>query len=132
VSGDPGRSWQGGAIGDDHENAAGGGLGDASPATRPARPLNEIPPPALPGFREMAERREAAEREMASGRADLVRELAERRAAAGITQAEVAALMGTSQPAVARLEAGTGDLRASTLERYAAAVGARIDWKFST
>lgn len=129
MSGDPGRSWQGGATGDDRENAASGGLGDASPATRP---LNEIPPPALPGFREMAERREAAEREMASGRADLVRELAERRAAAGITQAEVAALMGTSQPAVARLEAGTGDLRASTLERYAAAVGARIDWKFST
>jgi transcriptional regulator with XRE-family HTH domain len=90
--------------------------------------MNEIPPPALPGFREMAERREAA----ASLRADLVRELAERRAAAGLTQTEVAALMGTSQPAVARLEAGTGDLRASTLERYAAAVGARIDWKFST
>jgi transcriptional regulator with XRE-family HTH domain len=89
--------------------------------------MNEIPPPALPGFREMAQRLEAA----ASGRADLVRGLAARRAASGLTQADVAALMGTSQPAVARLEAGSGDLRASTLERYAAAVGARIDWKFT-
>jgi ATP-dependent protease ClpP protease subunit len=89
--------------------------------------MTEMRPPALPGFREMAERLETA----ASGRADLVRDLTARRTAAGLTQADVAALMGTSQPAVARLEAGAGDLRASTLERYAAAVGASIDWKFS-
>jgi predicted transcriptional regulator len=34
--------------------------------------------------------------------------------------------MGTSQPAVARLEAGNVDVRLSTLERYAAAVGGRL------
>jgi len=38
--------------------------------------------------------------------------------------------MGTSQSAVARLESGTADVRASTLERYAAAVGGQITWKF--
>src|ERR1700683_2522524 len=79
--------------------------------------------PALPGFREMALRRMAAER------ADLVRELVGQRQAAGLSQTEVAARMGTSQSAVARLEAGTTDVRTSTLERYAAAVGGQITWE---
>ena len=79
--------------------------------------------PVLPGFREMALRRMAAER------ASLVRELVVQRQAAGLSQTEVAALMGTSQSAVARLEAGATDTRASTLERYAAAVGGQITWK---
>jgi predicted transcriptional regulator len=35
--------------------------------------------------------------------------------------------MGTSQPAVARLEAGVVDARLSTLERYAEAVGERLE-----
>ena len=70
--------------------------------------------PVLPGFREMALRRMAAER------AGLIR---------GLTQTEVAARMGTSQSAVARLESGAADVRASTLERYAAAVGGEISWK---
>jgi len=35
--------------------------------------------------------------------------------------------MGTSQPAVARLEAGQVDARMSTVQRYAAAVGARLN-----
>jgi predicted transcriptional regulator len=34
--------------------------------------------------------------------------------------------MGTSQPAVARLEAGLVDARMSTVQRYAAAVGAHL------
>jgi len=79
--------------------------------------------PVLPGFREMALRR------MAEQRAGLVRELVAERLRAGLSQTEVAARMGTSQSAVARLEAGATDARASTLERYAAAVGGQITWR---
>ena len=89
--------------------------------------------PVMPGFREMALRRRADEQaaRMAEDRSRLVRELAEQRQAAGLSQTEVAARMGTSQSAVARLESGTADVRASTLERYAAAVGGQITWKLS-
>ena len=62
-------------------------------------------------------------RRMAEQRAGLVRELVEQRLAAGLSQTEVAARMGTSQSAVARLESGTLDVRLSTLDRYAAALG---------
>jgi transcriptional regulator with XRE-family HTH domain len=68
---------------------------------------------------------------MAEDRARLVRDLAEQRQAAGLSQTEIAARMGTSQSAVARLESGTADVRASTLERYAAAVGGQITWKLN-
>jgi transcriptional regulator with XRE-family HTH domain len=54
---------------------------------------------------------------------DVIDDLAVRRRAAGLSQTEVAARMGTSQSAVARLEAGRGDVRVSTLERYAHALG---------
>jgi DNA-directed RNA polymerase specialized sigma24 family protein len=89
--------------------------------------------PVMPGFREMALRRLADEQaaRMAADRGRLVRELAEQRQAAGLSQTEIAARMGTSQSAVARLESGTGDVRASTLERYAAAVGGQITWKLN-
>lgn len=73
--------------------------------------------PVLPGFKEMAARRRA-----------LADDLAARRVALGLTQTEVAARMGTSQSAVARMETGGSDLRLSTVERYAAAVGAIVDW----
>src|SRR5215470_15609713 len=79
--------------------------------------------PLLPGFREIALRRMAAERRR------LVTDLAAQRQAAGLSQTEVAARMGTSQSAVARLESGAVDVRASTLERYAAAIGGEISWK---
>jgi predicted transcriptional regulator len=72
--------------------------------------------PVLPGFRELAQRRR-----------DLLAELVAQRQAAGLSQTEIAGRMGTSQPAVARLEAGGVDIRLSTLERYAAAVGLRLD-----
>jgi predicted transcriptional regulator len=39
--------------------------------------------------------------------------------------------MGTSQSSVARLESGSLDVRLSTLERYAAAVGQRLAFKLS-
>ena len=89
--------------------------------------------PVMPGFREMALRRsaDAQAARMAGERGRLVRELAEQRQAAGLSQTEVAARMGTSQSAVARLESGIADVRASTLERYAAAVGSEITWKLN-
>ncbi|HMI26148.1 MAG TPA: helix-turn-helix transcriptional regulator [Streptosporangiaceae bacterium] len=89
--------------------------------------------PVMPGFREMALRRSAGAQavRMAGERGRLVRELAEQRQAAGLSQTEIAARMGTSQSAVARLESGTADVRASTLERYAAAVGSEITWKLN-
>lgn len=76
--------------------------------------------PGLPGFRELAERRQR-----------LVAELVDARRESGLTQTEVAARMRTSQSMVARVEAGDVDVRLSTLERYAAAVGCRIDWRLS-
>ena len=72
----------------------------------------------FPGFREMAERRRA-----------LADDLVAQRQALGLSQTEVAARMGTSQSAVARLESGDADVRLSTLERYAAALGHELDWR---
>jgi ribosome-binding protein aMBF1 (putative translation factor) len=94
-----------------------GGLGE------PGVPGGPRGLPLLPGFREMAIRRMSAERRR------LVGELAEQRRSGGLSQTEVAARMGTSQSAVARLEAGEADVRASTLERYAAAIGSEISWR---
>ncbi len=75
--------------------------------------------PVFPGFKEMADRRRA-----------LADTLAARRTEMGLSQTEVAARMGTSQSAVARLESGDADVRLSTLERYVAALGERLDWAF--
>jgi transcriptional regulator with XRE-family HTH domain len=72
----------------------------------------------FPGFDDIAARRKA-----------LAGELVILRRSAGLSQTEVAARMGTSQSAVARLEAGQGDLRVSSLERYAAALGRTLDWR---
>ena len=72
----------------------------------------------LPGFKEMAKRR----RELGS-------ELAARRHELGLSQTEVAARMGTSQSAVARLESGALDVRLSSLERFAAALGQDFTFK---
>ena len=74
--------------------------------------------PVFPGFKEMAERRR-----------DLAATLVARRRDLGLSQTEVAARMRTSQSAVARLESGDADVRLSTLERYAAALGQQLDWK---
>ncbi|WP_395109735.1 helix-turn-helix domain-containing protein [Actinomadura sp. SCN-SB] len=88
------------------------------------RPDDDLP--ILPGFREMALRHRARMRER---RQRMIAELVELRRASGLSQTEVAARMGTSQSAVARLEAGHGDVRASTLERYAAAIDRTIGWR---
>ena len=79
--------------------------------------------PVLPGFREMALRRMSDERKR------LVADLSAQRRSAGLSQTEVAARMGTSQSAVARLESGDADVRVSTLERYAAAIGSQLAWQ---
>lgn len=105
--------------------------GQSAPG-EPAAGLEAGSLPVMPGFREMALRRaDEQATQMAKDRGRLVRELAGQRQAAGLSQTEVAARMGTSQSAVARLESGTADVRASTLERYAAAVGGQITWKLN-
>jgi transcriptional regulator with XRE-family HTH domain len=76
--------------------------------------------PVFPGFKEMAKERRSLAAALSAKRLEL-----------GLSQTEVAARMGTSQSAVARLESGEADLRLSTLERYAAAIGQRLDWKLS-
>ena len=73
---------------------------------------------AFPGLQGMLDRRRA-----------LINELVKVRKEGGLSQTEVAAYMGTSQSAVARLERGDGDVRLSTLERYAAALGQTVDWQ---
>lgn len=76
--------------------------------------------PVFPGFGEMARKRR-----------EVVADLARRRHQVGLSQTEVAARMGTSQSAIARLEAGDNDVRISTLERYAAALGQQLEWRIS-
>ena len=70
----------------------------------------------FPGFRDMADRRRALATTFVAARSEL-----------GLSQTVVAARMGTSQSAVARLESGDADVRLSTLERYAAALGQQLD-----
>jgi DNA-binding transcriptional regulator YiaG len=101
---------------------AAGSTAAAAAASAPAAD-EEARLPLLPGFREMALRR------MSAGRQQLISDLAAQRQSAGLSQTEVAARMGTSQSAVARLEAGEADLRMSTLERYAAAIGSQFSWQ---
>jgi predicted transcriptional regulator len=72
--------------------------------------------PVFPGFRDIAARRRAMADTFVAQRSRL-----------GLSQTEVAARMGTSQSAVARLESGDADVRLSTLERYAAALGQHLD-----
>jgi predicted transcriptional regulator len=74
--------------------------------------------PVFPGFRQMAERRHALSGQLTTLRREL-----------GLSQVEVAARMGTSQSAVARFEAGDLDVRLSTVERYASALGGTLEWR---
>lgn len=59
----------------------------------------------------------------------LLRSLAAARKHAGRSQTDIAAAMGSSQAQVARLEAAECDVRVSTLEKFAAALGMRIEWR---
>jgi transcriptional regulator with XRE-family HTH domain len=74
----------------------------------------------FPGFEQVAEQR----REIAAQLVRVRRQL-------GLSQTEVAARMRTSQSAVARLESGEGDVRLSSLQRYAEAVGRDLRWRLA-
>lgn len=69
--------------------------------------------------------------EAALERRRLLRELAADRAELGLSQTAVAAEMGTSQSAVARIESGNADVKMSTVERYAATLGRRVEWRIA-
>ncbi len=64
-------------------------------------------------------------------RRELLNQLVSARVRAELTQAQVAERMGTSQAAVARIESGDFDVRTTTLDRYALAVGRRINYRLS-
>jgi transcriptional regulator with XRE-family HTH domain len=66
---------------------------------------------------------------LADQRREVVDELVQERQRLGLSQTAVAARMRTSQSAVARLEGGELDVRVSTLQRYAAAVGRDLRWR---
>jgi predicted transcriptional regulator len=66
--------------------------------------------------------------EEARQRRELLNALATFRSRSRISQSALAKRIKTSQPAIARLEAGNVDPRLSTLQRYAASVGKRIQW----
>jgi ribosome-binding protein aMBF1 (putative translation factor) len=87
---------------------------DGTPAPAP------VERSVFPGFAELEG--------LAADTDELVARLVARRRHLGLSQTEVAARMGTSQSAVARLEAGRRDLRLSTLQRYAEALGARLGY----
>jgi len=55
--------------------------------------------------------------------------LSAEREAQGLSQTVVAARMRTSQSAVARIEQGEADVKLSTVERYAAAIGRQVHWE---
>lgn len=67
--------------------------------------------------------------EAAIGRRDLLRALAKAREQSGLTQTEVAAAMGTSQSQVARLESANVDTKLSTVEKLAAVLGKKVEWR---
>ncbi len=70
--------------------------------------------------------------EAAVARRKLLRRLAAEREKSGISQTDVASRMKTSQSAVARLEAGDIDAKISTVDRFAAALGRRVEWRVVT
>ncbi|HUP69954.1 MAG TPA: helix-turn-helix transcriptional regulator [Acidimicrobiales bacterium] len=63
-------------------------------------------------------------------RRELARQLADRRRESGLTQSELAKRMQTSQGQVTRFESGA-DTRLSTVARYAAAVGMKVEWSLA-
>lgn len=54
-------------------------------------------------------------------------EILKARTSSGLTQAQLAERVGTTQSAIARLESGAGKPSVATLQRYAAALGYRVE-----
>lgn len=67
----------------------------------------------------------------ANQRRELLQRLVAARRRSRLTQADVAVRMSTSQAAVARIESGDFDVRTTTLDRYALALGKRIEYRLS-
>lgn len=57
-------------------------------------------------------------------------EVLKARASSGLTQAQLAERIGTTQSAIARLESGTAKPSVATLQRYADALGYRVEIRF--
>lgn len=74
----------------------------------------------FPGFDQLVDQRR-----------EIVADLVQVRQRMGLSQTEIAARMGTSQSAVARLETGDGDVRLSSLQRYADALGRDLRWRLA-
>ena len=74
----------------------------------------------FPGFDQLADQRR-----------EIVDQLVRVRRRLGLSQTAVAARMGTSQSAVARLESGDGDVRLSSLQRYADALGRDLRFRLT-
>lgn len=74
----------------------------------------------IPGF--------AARVEAEAQRLALIGQLREIRLEQGLSQTRVAAAMYASQSQLAEIEAGSMDIRWSTIIRYAHALGVRLDW----
>ena len=66
--------------------------------------------------------------EAAARRRRLLKELGGVREKRERSQTALAAKMETSQSSVARLEGSAGDARVSTIDRYAEALGYRVQW----
>jgi ribosome-binding protein aMBF1 (putative translation factor) len=65
----------------------------------------------------------------AKRRRDLLYTLARERERRNLSQTAVAAAMRTSQSAVARLESSATDTKLSTVERFAGALGFRLEYR---
>ena len=91
---------------------------------RPAKPRDDLERYIVD--RDAGEQGFAALVADAEARLAFGRQMAERRRAGGHTQTQVAALMRTSPAIVSRLESGH-DVRVSTLEKYVAALGLRLE-----
>ena len=66
--------------------------------------------------------------EDASARSALAERLRQIRKSSGQTQRQVASVMGTTQSAISDLERGESDPQLSTVQRYARAIGAKVQF----